>query len=162
MGWCTATSIQPVWLIFLIMLARVSQAQTVLDVLTNLFNQQGAPAVAEGAANIYRLWAEQVPATNQTLQACTNTKVLLNEGGFPKNWAKLTAQEQAAHPINLVMLQLAAAAYLPPQTFVSCFQAMGVVASSFNAIENTVDEYNTVRTALVLRASNQRIFVVFK
>jgi hypothetical protein len=41
------------------------------------------------------------------LPKCQKSNVLLNSGGFPGNWQQLGAQQQAEHPINMVMFQLA-------------------------------------------------------
>jgi hypothetical protein len=69
---------------------------------------------------------------------------------------------QVSHPINLVMMQLAYAVYQPPATFASCLQAMGVVPNSIRVVEANVPEYNTIRTAYVMLAGNQRIFVLVR
>jgi hypothetical protein len=69
---------------------------------------------------------------------------------------------QVSHPINLVMMQLAYAVYQPPGTFEECLQAMGVAPNSIKVVEANVPEYNTIRTAYVMLAGNQRIFVLIR
>jgi hypothetical protein len=43
----------------------------------------------------------------EQLPKCQKSNVLFNSGGFPSNWQQLGAQQQAEHPINMVMFQLA-------------------------------------------------------
>ncbi|KAF6266166.1 Alpha/Beta hydrolase protein [Scenedesmus sp. NREL 46B-D3] len=135
-------------------------AQTVLDALTGLWaGNQGS--VQRGAVNLARL-AARPQQSNITLPQCKTTSVLLNRGGFPRNWAEMQPQEQVLHPINLVMMQLAYAVYYPPALFRPCLQAMGIVPNSIRVVEATVPEYNTLRTAYVMLAANQRIFVLVR
>lgn len=42
------------------------------------------------------------------LPQCQRTLVLTTAGGFPDNWARLSAKAQASHPINLPMMQVCA------------------------------------------------------
>jgi hypothetical protein len=60
------------------------------------------------------------------------------------------------------MMQLAYTVYHPPDQFKTCLQAMGVVPNSIRVVEANVPEYNTVRTAYVMLAANQRIFVLIR
>ena len=69
---------------------------------------------------------------------------------------------QVLHPINLAMMQLAYAVYQPPDALKGCLQAMGIVPNSMKVVEANVPEYGTVRTAYVMMAANQRIFVLIR
>lgn len=50
----------------------------------------------------------QPTAVPTKLPQCRTTSLLTSAGGFPDNWATLTAQQQASHPINLPMMQVCA------------------------------------------------------
>jgi hypothetical protein len=72
--------------------AIVADAQTVVQALTGLWlGNQGS--VQRGAVNLARLSARP-PASNVVLPQCHKTDVLLNSGGFPRDWAKLQLQDQ--------------------------------------------------------------------
>jgi hypothetical protein len=72
-----------------------ASAQTVLDALTGLWRgNQGS--VQRGAVNLARLSARP-PQSNFTLPQCKATNVLLNSGGFPRDWAKLQPSEQVSN-----------------------------------------------------------------
>lgn len=60
------------------------------------------------------------------------------------------------------MMQLAYAVYQPPDALTGCLQAMGIVPNSIKVVEANVPEYGTVRTAYVMMAANQRIFVLIR
>jgi hypothetical protein len=67
-------------------------AQTVAQALTGLWlGNQGS--VSRGAVNLARL-AARPPQSNIVLPQCQKTDVLLNGGGFPRDWAKLQPQNQ--------------------------------------------------------------------
>lgn len=93
------------------------QAQNVADVLIL------AAQDPKNVATMVRGAASLIPnaigpyTTTGSLPQCLRSNVLLNSGGFPKGWASLSAEQQASHPINLVMMQLAYAAYHPRGTF---------------------------------------------
>ncbi|WIA16164.1 hypothetical protein OEZ85_012879 [Tetradesmus obliquus] len=149
-----------VLLVVFLSFLKLASGQTVLDAITGLWRgNQGS--VQRGAVNLARLSAR--PAQyNFTLPQCKTTNVLLNNGGFPRDWARLQPQEQVLHPINLVMMQLAYAVYQPPDALTGCLQAMGIVPNSIKVVEANVPEYDTVRTAYVMMAANQRIFVLIR
>ncbi|KAF8055733.1 cation/proton exchanger 4 [Scenedesmus sp. PABB004] len=136
-------------------------AQTVADALVGLL-ADNSDAVTRGAANLLFGLAAPEPERGARLPPCRATSVLLNAGGFPSNWSSLPAEQQAAHPINLVMMQLAYAAYQPPGTFAACLAAMGVPPGAARGLEGEVPEYGSPRSALVLRAGRERVFVVVK
>ncbi|KAF6262704.1 Alpha/Beta hydrolase protein [Scenedesmus sp. NREL 46B-D3] len=55
-------------------------------------------------------------------------------GGFPSNWQQLGAQQQAQHPINMVMFQLGYAAYQQPSQLPGCLGPMGIDTRSIKFI----------------------------
>jgi hypothetical protein len=89
---CTA-----VLLAALLASVQLANGQTVLDALTGLWRgNQGS--VQRGAVNLARLSARP-PQSNFTLPQCRTTNVLLNTGGFPKDWAKLQPQDQVSRRV---------------------------------------------------------------
>jgi hypothetical protein len=74
---------------------------------------QNAVPLAQGAASS----ASRAVTPNMNLlrrvqlPKCQQSNVLLNSGGFPNNWQQLNGQQQAEHPINMVMFQLSYSEY---------------------------------------------------
>ncbi|KAF6254329.1 Alpha/Beta hydrolase protein [Scenedesmus sp. NREL 46B-D3] len=95
------------------------------------------------------------------LPKCKQSNVLLKSGGFPSNWQQLGAQQQAQHPINMVMLQLGYAVYQEPSQLPGCLGPMGIDTRSIKFIIARDTPVSKV-TALILKAADESIFVVFK
>lgn len=103
-----------VLLVVFLSFLNLASGQTVLDALTGLWRgNQGS--VQRGAVNLARLSAR--PAQyNFTLPQCKTTNVLLNNGGFPRDWARLQPQEQVGRgAVTHRTVQ--------PRTAVTCCQA---------------------------------------
>ncbi|WIA37254.1 hypothetical protein OEZ86_014200 [Tetradesmus obliquus] len=98
---------------------------------------------------------------NVQLPKCQQSNVLLSAGGFPTNWQQLTAQQQAEHPINMVMFQLGYSVYQAPEQLPGCLGPMGMDTKSIKFIHAKDTPVSAV-TALVMKAANERIFVAFK
>lgn len=98
---------------------------------------------------------------NVQLPKCQQSNVLLSAGSFPTNWQQLSAQQQAEHPINMVMFQLGYSAYQDPEQLPSCLGPMGIDTKSIKFV-NARDTPVSAVTAVVMKAANERIFVLFK
>lgn len=150
----------------MLVMARAAQAQsTVAGALAALAVDNTANLVAGGvnaAANTAGAVLSMPSGRAGALPQCQATRVLLNAGGFPANWGSLTAEAQAAHPINMPIFQLGYAVYQDPGVFKACLGAMGVDAGSIKMIRKTTTSYNAEVTAFVLKAATERIFVIFR
>lgn len=60
------------------------------------------------------------------LPSCPSSRVLLTDEGVPENWGDLSAEEQAVHPANALMIQLAYAG-----VFAGC-RVSGVVTAAWH------------------------------
>lgn len=79
----------------------------VAGVLLGLYQSYAGP-VLKAASNFINFGGMAAEPSPLTLPQCKQTNVLLNEGLFPGAgaWASLTAEQQARHPVNLVMMQV--------------------------------------------------------
>lgn len=152
------------WLVFLLALSTTlhcPEAQTVADALLSMASENAA-TLTRGATNLLTsgLLPPGGPA-DATLPACSRTDVLLDSGGFPANWSSLPLYAQAAHPINVVMMQVAAAAYRPARNASACLAPMGVDASSVAVVNADVPSFASRRVVVIARAG-RRIILSFK
>lgn len=79
----------------------------VAGVLLGLYQSYAGP-VLKAASNFINFGGMAAEPSPLTLPQCKQTDVLLNAGLFPGAgaWASLTAEQQARHPVNLVMMQV--------------------------------------------------------
>lgn len=101
-------------------------ATSTVDNLSNI------PTATNAAMNLLPNLLSPDTPTYSVLPRCQSTNVLLKKGGFPLSWEALSAQQQVTHPINLVMMQLAYAAYQPANTFKGKRQML-----NFNSVEHS-------------------------
>lgn len=135
--------------------------QTTLGALTRMAVGNTVPLV-QGAGNMLTsLTQPNVNSGEGTLPQCLSSNVLFNAGGFPTNWAQLKADQQAAHPINMVMFQLGYAVYQTPGKTTGCLGPMGVDTYSIKMIFKR-DPFLAGVTAFVMKAAHERIFVLFR
>jgi hypothetical protein len=89
--------------------AAVQAARNNVVTATTRMAAQNAAPLARSAVNAASRAVTPNPSLLRRVQLpkCQNSNVLLNSGGFPSNWQQLGAQQQAEHPINMVMFQLA-------------------------------------------------------
>lgn len=134
----------------------------VAGVLLNLYQSYAGPVV-KAASNYLNFGFMQAEPSPLQLPQCQQTNVLLNSGQFPGlGWANLTAEQQALHPVNLVMMQVAYMAYRPLSDLQSCLTGMGADLSTFKNITVPVEEWQTLKTAYIFRAGRERVFVLFR
>lgn len=57
-------------------------------------------------SNLVTTLVQPAVTADAQLPKCEQTYVLRAAGGFPQNWGKLTAEEQAVHPINMPIMQV--------------------------------------------------------
>jgi hypothetical protein len=79
----------------------------VAGVLLNLYQSYAGP-VLKAASNFLNFGGMAAEPSPLTLPQCKQTNVLLDSGLFPGSgaWARLSAEQQAHHPVNLVMMQV--------------------------------------------------------
>jgi hypothetical protein len=126
--------------------------------LMNVVNHAGT--LLSAGHNVAASTIMQPAMSRSQLPRCRRTHVLRAAGGFPHDWSRLSAEEQAMHPINLPMMQLAYSVYQPVQTFATCLKNMGI--DSILPVNVHVPGYFSSATAHVMKAGNESLFVVFK
>jgi hypothetical protein len=117
----------------------------------------------KAATHVLSVGVQQAEHSPVALPQCQQTNVLLNSGMFPgPSWANLTAEEQALHPVNLVMMQLAYMVYRPLGDVTSCLTGMGADLSTLRNLTIPIADFSTQRTSYVFRAGKERVFVMFR
>jgi hypothetical protein len=136
--------------------------QHVSDVLVGLYQSYAKP-VFKAATHFLEYGLVQAEKNAVQLPQCKQTNVLLDAGQFPGHtWAKMTAEDQVFHPINLVMMQVAYMAYRPLTDLTACLTGMGADVSSLRNLTLPVSDFSTFKTAYIFRASKERVFLTFR
>lgn len=97
------------------------------------------------------------------LPDCPASQILQTELGVPENWGDLSPTQQATHPANALIIQLAHAAWRDDlQTMSGCLGAMGIDINSMQLVNAKVQPYGGTMTAAVMRAGSKAVFVSFR
>jgi hypothetical protein len=84
---------------------------------------------------------------------------------FPKNWASMTVQQQALHPINLLLMNMVG---IPSTDLLSlvnpCLHSWGVVKGSVTKIvkDYKVGNSMTMKTVVLVFRTKKNVWVVFR
>jgi hypothetical protein len=131
-------------------------------VLLGLYQSYAGP-VLQAASNFLNFGLMQAEPSPLQLPQCQTTNVLLDSGQFPGlGWANMTAEQQALHPVNLVMMQVAYMAYRPLSDLSTCLTGMGADLSTLQNLTQPIADFQTFKTAYIFRAGRERVFVLFR
>lgn len=84
---------------------------------------------------------------------------------FPKNWASLTLEQQALHPINLVLMNMVGIPSTDMLSMVNpCLYSWGVVKGSVTKIvkDYKVGNSMTMKTVVLVFRTKKNVWVVFR
>jgi hypothetical protein len=108
-----------------------------------------------------------LPLMPMVLPGCPNDDILSSNRAwdFPKNWASMTTEQQALHPINLLFMNMVGVPSTDMMAMVNpCLHSWGAVKGSVTKIvkDYKVGNSMSMKTVVLVFRTKKHVWVVFR
>jgi hypothetical protein len=108
-----------------------------------------------------------LPLMPMVLPGCPNDNILDSNKAwdFPKNWASMTTEQQALHPINLLLMNMVGVPSTDMMAMVNpCLHSWGAIKGSVTKIvkDYKVGNSMSMKTVVLVFRTKKHVWVVFR